>query len=112
MSNFKPPVNNILDDLDALKGVEFESVIDRYYTRLYKPLNAKIISEHISGGLSKISDTSENMDQYYFFHSNHLILFGISAKHDLFTKIKAGVLDPTKCSINYSKAGGKVDRTE
>ena len=43
MQNFKPPVNNILDDLEALKGVEFESVIDRYYTRLYKPLNPKVV---------------------------------------------------------------------
>ena len=48
MENFKTPVNNILDDLDALKGVEFESVIDRYYTRLYKPLNPKVISDHIA----------------------------------------------------------------
>ena len=40
------------------------------------------------------------------------IIVKISAKHDLFTKIKNGILDPTKCSINYQKSGAKVDRTE
>ena len=55
MTNFKPPTNNILDDIDALKGVEFESVIDRYYTRLYKPLNPKIISDHLSSKNNEIS---------------------------------------------------------
>ena len=55
MTNFKAPINNILDDIEALKGVEFESVIDRYYTRLYKPLNPKIISDHLSSKNNEIS---------------------------------------------------------
>ena len=42
-------------------------------------------------------------DQYYFLHSNHIILFGLSPKHDLFSRIKDGTLDPTKIAIDFAR---------
>ena len=54
-----------------------------------------------------VSETGnyENLDQYYFLHSNHLILFGLSSKHDLFVKINAGILNPDKCTVSFTKKG-------
>ena len=36
--------SNILDDLDLLGKVKFDSVIDRYYSKYYKHLTPSIIS--------------------------------------------------------------------
>ena len=101
--------NNILDQLDILGNVKFDSVIERYYTKYYKRLTNKSISQDLFGKIDKENET-ECLDQFYFEHSNHLILFGIAQTHDLFLRIKEGQLDPGSLEIFFGK--GKVDRSE
>ena len=52
-----------------------------------------------------IEDPDINVDQYYFVHSNHLVLFGLTKKHDIFSKIKEGVYDQSKMSITFDRKG-------
>ena len=46
-------------------------------------------------------------------HSNHLVLFGLSEKHDIFTKIKEGVIDPKNVTVSFDRKNkpSKVDTT-
>ena len=52
-----------------------------------------------------IEDRDINVDQYYFLHSNHLVLFGLSKKHDIFKKISDGIFDPKKLKITFDRKG-------
>ena len=46
-------------------------------------------------------------------HSNHLVLFGLSEKHDIFTKIKEGIIDPKNVNVSFDRKNkpSKVDST-
>lgn len=92
-----------------LQQEKFDSVVDRYYTRYYKPMTA--IESHralFPDNEFKDGDEEAVVDQYYFEHSNHLVLFGLRCNHDLFAKIREGVLDVQTVEILFSK--GKKDR--
>ena len=71
----------------------FASVIDRYYTRWYRRVTPASISQmlEIKMGeeeLTKLTEAQRQerdtavLDQYYFVHSNKLVLFGLSEKHE------------------------------
>ncbi|CDW89801.1 UNKNOWN [Stylonychia lemnae] len=70
------------DQLDYFAPPKFDNLIDRYYTRYYKKVNPKMISEMLGKLTDTTSDDQSCLDQYYFEHSNKLILFGISQKHE------------------------------
>ncbi len=66
---------------------KFESVIDRYYTRMYKRVTPALISQmlEIKEELTeeqRLEKENPCLDQYYFLHTNKLILFGLSEKHE------------------------------
>jgi hypothetical protein len=67
---------------------KFESVIARYYTRLYKRITPALISqmlemkEEILTEEQKREKETTCIDQFYFVHSNKLVLFGLSEKHE------------------------------
>mmetsp|Transcript_11318 Transcript_11318/g.19055 ORF Transcript_11318/g.19055 Transcript_11318/m.19055 type:complete len:105 (+) Transcript_11318:248-562(+) len=54
------------------------------------------------------------LDQYYFEHSNHLILFGIAATHDLFDKVRQGLVKPETLQILFDRKGksSKIESTQ
>ena len=65
----------------------FDSVIARYYTRLYKRITPALISQMLEmkedlTEEQKLAKESTNLDQFYFIHTNKLVLFGLSEKHE------------------------------
>ena len=63
---------------------KFTNLIDRYYTRLYKKITPRSISELLGKDQESCEAMSATacLDQFYFIHSNKLILFGLSSKHE------------------------------
>ena len=47
-------------------------------------------------------------------HSNHLVLFGLSEKHDIFLKIKEGVFDPSNIKVTFDRKNkpSKLENTQ
>ena len=104
-------IDFLLDDAAKIVNDSTQSypnIIDRYYTRYYKPLTPAIISSTLFANATQpevIEDPDINVDQYYFVHSNHLVLFGLSKKHDIFQKIREGIFDPAKLKISFDRKG-------
>lgn len=67
---------------------KFESVIARYYTRLYKRVTPALISQMLEMKEEDLSEEQKRekettcLDQYYFVHTNKLVLFGLSERHE------------------------------
>ena len=57
--------------------IKFASVIDRYYTRHHLKLGPEDLME--VGGTTCPNEGC--LDQFYYFHSNKVVLFGLSEKH-------------------------------
>ena len=60
------------------KNKQYLSVIDRYYTRHYKRITPKVIQKELFDDARVEEDDETCLDQFYFEHSNHLVLFGLS----------------------------------
>ena len=96
------------------------SVVDRYYTRTYKKLTPQIVSRSLFSHQDEnqkqyYMDRKEvSLDQFYFEHSNHLILFGVASTHDLIQKFRAGVLDASTLEISFDRKGksSKLENTQ
>ncbi len=77
--------DNILElEMDYFSTPKFTSVIDRYYTRLYKRITPRAISTLLEKDEASVQSMSDSicLDQYYFIHSNKLVLFGLSSRHE------------------------------
>lgn len=70
------------NDTNYFSSPKFESVIDRYYTRLYKQVTPRMISALMGKDCDVENADTQCLDQYYFIHSNKLMLFGLSTKHE------------------------------
>ena len=98
----------------------FDSVLDRYYTRYYKRITPALISTMLDMKEDKVVLTEEqklaketsNLDQYYFVHTNKLVLFGLSEKHEAIVQnaenpIVAVSFDINKKNRSDNKVTGK-----
>ena len=74
------------NDTNYFSSPKFDSVIDRYYTRLYKPVTPRMISTLMGKDCDAENADSQCLDQYYFIHTNKLMLFGITSKHEAIVK--------------------------
>eukprot|EP00347_Sterkiella_histriomuscorum_P018799 403344131 len=65
---------------------KFDNLIDRYYQRYYRRITPQTISQmmgFVNSDAQLKQDGSEKcLDQFYFMHSNQLVLFGISNRHE------------------------------
>ena len=80
----------MLGDSNYFSNPRFDSVIDRYYSRLYKVIRPSYISKmlnipsdaaHLTAEQLQNKDTAIH-DQYYFVHTNKLVLFGLAERHE------------------------------
>ena len=89
----KGPLPNMDDQEDIgesnyFSEPKFESVIARYYTRLYKRVTPALISQMLEKKEEDLSEEQKRekettcLDQYYFVHTNKLVLFGLSERHE------------------------------
>lgn len=90
---------------------KFESVIARYYTRLYKHVTPALISQMLEMKEEDLSEEQKRekettcLDQYYFVHTNKLVLFGLSEKHEAIANNTANPI------ISVSFDSGKKHRS-
>ena len=85
----KEEVNQIAgaeEDLTYFQTPTFDSVIDRYYTKFYKKIDQRTIETLMNPNKEIGQLQNQVLDQYYFVHSNKLILFGLSEQHEAITK--------------------------
>ena len=104
----------MLGESNYFSNPRFDSVIDRYFTRLYKVIRPSYISkmlniqtdaQHIKQEQLKEKDSAVH-DQYYFVHSNKLVLFGLSERHE------AIVNNSTNPIVSVSFDSGKKHRSD
>ncbi|TNV75928.1 hypothetical protein FGO68_gene1826 [Halteria grandinella] len=104
-----------MGESDYFSEPKFDSVVDRYYTRLYKRVTPAMISTMLEMKESEEQlALKENicLDQFYFIHSNKLVLFGLSPRHEAIVNnsqnpITGVSFDANKKQRSQNKVTGK-----
>ena len=104
----------MLGESNYFSNPRFDSVIDRYYSRLYKVIRPSYISKmlniqtdaaHIKEDQLKEKESAVH-DQYYCVHTNKLVLFGLSERHEAITN------NSTNPIVSISFDSGKKHRSD